>query len=355
MTSELNSYDVVVIGGGAAGLSAALMLGRTRRSVAVVDAGHPRNSPADGVHGFLTREGMNPLDLVTAGRADVQLYGGVIISGTAVGVASTDDPHNRFHTTLDDGTVLRSRRLLLTTGLTDVLPDIPGLRERWGQEVLHCPFCHGWEVRDQHIGILGTSAMSVHQALLFRQWSSSITLFLNATVEPTEEEWEQLAARGVTVVDGSVARVLNQNDGGTLSGVELTGGRVVPLEALVVAPRFVANTGIFESLGLAPVQHPMGVGEHIAVDEMGATGVDGVWAAGNVANLMLQVLPSAASGSMAAMAINNDLMAEELQQDLAAHRAGSAAVASSGADPSPGTIPSSVATASDSRMGAEVS
>ncbi|GAA2177339.1 NAD(P)/FAD-dependent oxidoreductase [Arthrobacter parietis] len=343
MTSELNSYDVVVIGGGAAGLSAALMLGRTRRSVAVVDAGHPRNSPASGVHGFLTREGMNPLDLVAAGRADVQLYGGVIVPGTAVDVASTDDSRDRFRTTLDDGTVLHSRRLLLTTGLTDVLPEIPGLRERWGQEVLHCPFCHGWEVRDQQIGILGTSAMSVHQALLFRQWSNNITLFLNDTVEPTEEEWEHLAARGVTVVDGSVARVLNQNDGGTLSGVELTGGRVVPLEALVVAPRFVANTGIFASLGLAPVQHPMGVGEHLATDEMGATGVDGVWAAGNVANLMLQVLPSAASGSVAAMAINNDLMVEELQQDLAAHRASSMGASSS------------AATLRDSRIGAEVS
>ncbi|WP_299168228.1 NAD(P)/FAD-dependent oxidoreductase [uncultured Arthrobacter sp.] len=343
MTPELNSYDVVVIGGGAAGLSAALMLGRTRRSVAVVDAGHPRNSPASGVHGFLTREGMNPLDLITAGRADVQSYGGVIVPGTAVHAAPTDDPHFRFRTTLEDGTVLHSRRLLLTTGLTDVLPDIPGLRERWGKEVLHCPFCHGWEVRDQHIGILGTSAMSVHQALLFRQWSSNISLFLNDTVEPNEEEWEHLAARGVTVVDGAVERVLNQNDGGTLSGVELTGGRVTPLEALVVAPKFVANTGIFTGLGITPVQHPMGVGEHLAVDEMGATGVDGVWAAGNVANLMLQVLPSAASGSMAAMAINNHLMAEELQQDLAAHRASSAAASSS------------AAARRQSRIGAEVS
>lgn len=341
MTPELNSFDVVVIGGGAAGLSAALMLGRTRRSVAVVDAGQPRNSPASGVHGFITREGMNPLDLITAGREDVQSYGGVIISGTAVNAAATGDPLHRFSTTLDDGTVLRSRRLLLTTGLTDQLPDLPGLSERWGREVLHCPFCHGWEVRDRQIGILGTRAMSVHQALLFRQWSPSITLFLNDTVEPTEEEWEQLAARGVTVVDGAVTRILNRNDGGTLSGVELAGGQVVPVDALAVAPRFVANTGILTGLGLTPVEHPMGVGEHLAVDEMGATAVDGVWAAGNVANLMLQVLPSAAAGSTAAVAINNHLMAEELQQDLEAYRASSAA--------------SSAGAPEQSRIGAEVS
>lgn len=325
MTPELNSFDVVVIGGGAAGLSAALMLGRTRRSVAVVDAGHPRNSPASGVHGFITREGMNPQDLVIAGRADVQSYGGVIITGTVVDAARTDDGHLRFRTTLDDGTVLFSRRLLLTTGLTDVLPDIPGIGERWGREVLHCPFCHGWEVRDQHIGILGTRAMSVHQALLFRQWSSNITLFLNDTVEPTEEEWEHLAARGIEVVDGAVTRIRNENDGGALSGLELASGRVVPLDALAVAPRFVANTGIFAGLGLNPVQHPAGVGEHLAVDEMGATDVDGVWAAGNVANLMLQVLPSAAAGSAAAVAINNHLMTEELQLDLETYRSSSAA------------------------------
>ncbi|WP_323960414.1 FAD-binding protein [Arthrobacter sp. JZ12] len=321
MTNEPNSYDVVVLGGGAAGLSAALMLGRTRRSVAVVDAGNPRNAPAYGVHGFLSREGMSPFELVSVGRTEVESYGGEIIQGTAVATARTNDPYYRFQTELDDGTVLRSRRLLLTTGLTDQLPDIPGLREQWGTGVLHCPFCHGWEVRDRHIGILGAGAKSVHQALLFRQWSNSITLFLNDATEPTDEELEQLAARGVNIVDGSVARVLSENDGDGLRGVELASGEVVPVEALVVAPRFVANTEIFAGLGLTPVQHPMGVGEHLAVDEMGATEVDGVWAAGNVANLMLQVLPAAASGTMAAIAINNSLMADELEQDLEAYRA----------------------------------
>jgi thioredoxin reductase len=339
MKPESSSFDVVVIGGGAAGLSAALMLGRTRRSVAVIDAGAPRNAPAAGVHGFLTREGMDPLELAAAGRLDVQSYGGVIIPGTAVNAVPTGEPRYRFRTTLADGTALRSRRLLLATGLTDVLPDIPGLRERWGKEVLHCPFCHGWEVRDRHIGILGSSAMSVHQALLFRQWSTRITLFLNNRVNPGDDEREQLAARGVTVLAGAVTRVLTHNDDdGRLSGVELAGGGVVPVDALAVAPRFVANTGVVTGLGLTPVEHPMGIGEHLAVDEMGATAVDGVWAAGNVANLMLQVLPSAASGSTAAVAINNHLMAEELQEDLAVYRRSS----------SPTSGP-------ESRIGAEVS
>lgn len=324
MTNEPNTYDVVVIGGGAAGLSAALMLGRTRRSVAVVDAGNPRNAPADGVHGFFTREGTNPLELVSIGRTEVESYGGVVVPGTAVDAVRTDDARYRFRTTLDDGRVLLSRRMLLTTGLTDELPDIPGLRERWGKEVLHCPFCHGWEVRDRKIGVLGLGAMSVHQALLFRQWSRNITLFLNDRIEPTEEEWEQLAARGIAVVDGAVTRILN--DGGRLSGVERADGSVTPLEALTVTPRFVANTAIFAGLGLTPAQHPMGVGEHLTVDDLGATDVEGVWAAGNVANLMLQVLPAAASGSMAAVAINNSLMADELQHDLETYRSSSAPV-----------------------------
>ncbi|NJC21437.1 thioredoxin reductase [Arthrobacter pigmenti] len=320
MIDSPNTFDVVVIGGGSAGLSAALMLGRTRRSVAVVDSGRPRNAPADGVHGFLTSEGMSPAELLKIGRTEVESYGGTIIPGTVTDAAHHNDPRYRFRTTLQDGSILRSRRLLLTTGLTDQLPNIPGLREHWGRDVIHCPFCHGWEVRDRAIGILATSPMALHQALLFRQWSSRITLFLNNTVEPGETEWEQFAARGITVVDGAVTNLQN-DDGGRLAGVELADGRTVPIEALTVAPRFVANTGIFTGLGLVPVQHPMGVGEHFEVDEMGATKVDGVWAAGNVANLMLQVLPSAASGSTAAVAINNSLMAEELEADLTAYRA----------------------------------
>ncbi|GAB3541470.1 NAD(P)/FAD-dependent oxidoreductase [Arthrobacter tecti] len=263
---------------------------------------------------------MDPVELLKIGRTEVESYGGTIIPGTVINAAHDDDPRYRFRTTLEDGTVLRSRRLLLTTGLTDQLPDIPGLREHWGRDVIHCPFCHGWEVRDRAIGILATSPMALHQALLFRQWSSRITLFLNNTIEPNETEWEQFAARGITVVDGAVTNLQNDDDG-RLAAVELADGRTVPIEALTVAPRFVANTGIFAGLGLAPVQHPMGVGEHLEVDEMGATKVDGVWAAGNVANLMLQVLPSAASGSTAAVAINNSLMAEELEADLAAYRA----------------------------------
>ena len=193
--------DVVVIGGGAAGLSGAVTLARARRSVLVVDDGTPRNAPADGVHGILGQEGVSPLELLVRGRAELAGYGGALRTGRVVAAAREDDG---FVVTLDDGTTERARRLLVATGLVDDLPDVPGLRERWGHDVLHCPYCHGWEVRDQPIGVLATSERAVHQALLFRQWSDDVVLLQHTAPEPTPEQAEQLAARGIRVVPGVV-------------------------------------------------------------------------------------------------------------------------------------------------------
>src|ERR671921_123670 len=172
----LGVYDVLVVGGGAAGLSGALMLGRSRRSVLVVDAGEPRNAPAVGVHGFLTRDGMEPSVLLEAGRAEVLGYGVEVLEGRVASAEAADDG---FVATLEGGRWVRARRLLVTTGVVDELPDIPGVRERWGRDVLHCPYCHGWEVRDQPVGILASGPMAVHQALLFRQLTEDVTLFLH--------------------------------------------------------------------------------------------------------------------------------------------------------------------------------
>ena len=321
-------YDVVIVGGGAAGLNAAQMLGRARRTVIVIDGGEPRNAPAEAVHGFLSRDGVSPGELLRVGRAEVESYGGRILDGrvTAVerpnGEAGKMGEAGGFEVRLQDGTAQESsvqgRRLLIATGLVDALPDIPGIKDLWGKDVLHCPYCHGWEVRDGEIGILGTGPMAVFQALLFRQWSSSITLFLNGSVNPDEAELEQLAARNITVVHGAVERL--QLDRSRLSGVKLATGGVVSVDALAVAPVFTARTQAFSGLGLEIQQHPGGMGEFIAADADGATGVPGVWAAGNVADLRAQVLSSAAAGAAAAVAINSDLMAEELQAAVAAYR-----------------------------------
>lgn len=309
-------YDVLIIGGGAAGLSAAQMLGRTRRSVAVVDSGSPRNSPAAGVHGFLSRDGMSPAALLAAGREEAMRYGAVTVEGEVK--AAAGNAREGFEVTLDDGRQLRGRRLLITTGLVDELPDIPGLRERWGRDVLHCPFCHGWEVRDQALGVLGTGPWSVHQSLLFRQWSSNITLFLNNTVAPSDAELEQLAARGIKVVHGAVEAV--RVDADAVRGIALAGGPEVAVDAVVVGSRVSARLAAFTGLGLSASPHPMGIGDYLETGDDGATAVAGVWAAGNVTDIKAQVMASAAGAAWTAVNINNDLMAEELEHDLAAYR-----------------------------------
>lgn len=316
MTEENNTLvDVVIVGGGAAGLNAAQMLGRSRRSVVVVDGGEPRNAPAKGVHGFLSRDGVSPSELYRIGREEAESYGVRIISGQVLGATGAK---GAFVVELGDGTVVRGRRLLITTGLLDELPDIPGLHERWGKDVLHCPYCHGWEVQDQAIGILGTGPLAAHQALLFRQWSANITLFPNDAMEPTDLELHQLAARGITVVHGPVRSLRVDND--RLTGVVLADGSLVPVDAVATAPRFVARTAAFADLGLKAVQHPMGMGEYLETDADGATGVPGVWAAGNVTDLRAQVLSSAAAGAWTGVMINSELMAEELEAAVTAYR-----------------------------------
>ena len=195
---ETQTYDVVIVGGGAAGLSAALVLGRARRRVAVVDAGAPRNAPAAHMQGYLSRDGMPPAELLAVGRAEVASYGVELIED----VVDAIDPGFTVH--LGDGRALDARRVLVTTGVRDDLPDIPGVRERWGQDLLHCPYCHGWEVRDQPLGVLGTNPGSILHAQLIRQWSDDVIYFAHRQ-EPTETEAVELDARGIRVVHGEVS------------------------------------------------------------------------------------------------------------------------------------------------------
>lgn len=311
-------YEVVVVGGGAAGLSAALTLGRARRSVLVIDAGQPRNAPAEGVHTYLGREGTPPGELLAIGREEVRGYGGEIRSGSVTSAEAVD---GGFRVRTADGGTVRADRLVVTTGLVDELPDLPGMTGLWGRDVLHCPYCHGWEVRDQAIGVLSTGPLAVHQALLWRQWSDRVTLFRHTGPLPDQEQHEQLAARGVTVVEGEVAAL--ETADGRLAGVRLADGTLVPCQALAAAPRFTARAGLLGSLGLEPVEQEMAgyvIGRHIPADPTGATAVPGVWVAGNVTNLVEQVIGAAASGVRAAAAVNADLVAEETRLAVAAYR-----------------------------------
>lgn len=313
MTDELRDrYDVVVIGGGAAGLNGALVLARARRTVAVIDAGEPRNAPADGVHGLLGREGTPPGELLATGRDEVRGYGGHVVDGR---VAKADKGDDGFTVALEDGREVAARRLLVATGLTDALPDIPGLAERWGKDVMHCPYCHGWEHRDQAIGVIGTGPNAVHQATLFRQWTDDLVFFTHTAPELTAEERERFTARGVRIVEGEIAAIEPE-------GARMQDGTLVERQAYAVATRMEARAGFLAALGLEPVEHPSGAGQHIPADPMGRTAVDGVWVAGNVTDLMAQVGPAAVAGAQAGALINYDLIEEETAEAVALHRLG---------------------------------
>ena len=315
MTNE--NFDVVIVGGGPAGLSAAVALGRARRSVVVIDAGEPRNAPAHAVHNFFTRDGTSPAELMRLGRAEAVSYGVTLVDARADGARRTDDG---FAVTLSTGGAVTGRRLLVTTGLVDELPDIEGLRERWGIDALHCPYCHGWEVRDRVIGVLASGPRALHQALMFRQWSPNVTLLLNDQELPGAEQLELLAARGIEVVHGRVQRLVVEHD--ALVGVALADGGVRSLEALVVGAPVSVRAGLLVDLGLELADHPMGMGQHVATDATGATSLPGVWAAGNVTNLAAQVITSAAEGLWAGAQINASLIGDDERAALEAYRRG---------------------------------
>ena len=306
--------DVVVIGGGAAGLSAALTLARARRRVTVVDAGQPRNAPAEGVHGLLGLEGVNPAELLARGRREVEGYGGEILPGRVIDARAVGDG---FEVTLRDGPALSARALLIATGVADRLPDIPGVREQWGSGVLHCPYCHGWEVRDTRIGVLATGPMSAHQAVLFHQWSPSITFFSGGGALEVQDR-RHLEALGIPIVEGTISGV--EIDGGRVVGVKVDDDEVVGLDAVVVGTRLDVRTNSFAALGLEVSEHP--VGSFLRVDEFGGTSVPGVWAAGNCADLMAQVGSAASQGTRAAQHINAMLVMADLERAVSAQVVG---------------------------------
>jgi thioredoxin reductase len=296
---ESETFDVAIIGGGPAGLSAALVLGRARRRVVVVDAGTPRNAAAAHMQGFLSRDGTPPADLLRAARAEVQRYGVELVKDRVV------DATAGFMVRLAGGRTVEARRVLLATGAVDELPDVVGARERWGRDLLHCPYCHGWEVRDQPVGVLGTGPGSVEHAHLLRQWTDDV-IFFTHTFAVTTGERATLDARRIAVVDGSVERLVVTDD--RLRAVRLADGRSVPRDALFIRPALRAHAdGPAAALGCELL-----AGGLVRADASGRTSVAGVWAAGNAANPRAQVITAAGEGSAVAIAINNELVEDDV-------------------------------------------
>jgi thioredoxin reductase len=269
----------------------------------VVDAGTPRNAPAEHMHGYLSRDGLPPRELLAVGRAEVRSYGGEIMAGTVTQLVPVDDAG--FAVLLGDGQRISARRLLVTTGLRDELPDIPGLRDRWARDVLHCPYCHGHEVRDRPLGVLGGNPGAVRYAQVVRQWTSDLVYFTPPSTL-TAAERTQLAARAIGVVEGSIEQLIIDDD--RLRGVQLDDGCVVPRDALFVPPRFVPNNHLLVRLGC-----DVDGDGWVTTDGTGRTTVPGVWAAGNVVDPRAQVITAAGAGSAAAIALNADLVEEDVR------------------------------------------
>jgi thioredoxin reductase len=299
----MKTYDVVIIGGGAAGLSAALVLSRARRRVLVVDAGEPRNAPATHLHGYLSRDGMPPAELLDAGKREVRQYGGDIV--TAIVRDLVPDGRSGFWVLLADGQRIPARRLLVTTGLRDELPDIQGLSDRWARDVLHCPYCHGHEVRDRRIGVIGGTPGAVRYAQIVRQWTHDLVYFTPPGLL-TANERTQFLARAIGVTESNIVQLVI-DDSDDLLGVLMSDGCVVPRDVLFVPPHFAPNNSLLLGLGCE-----VDADGWALVNGTGQTSLPGVWAAGNIIDPRAQVITAAGAGSAAAIAINADLVDEDV-------------------------------------------
>jgi len=261
------------------------------------------------MHSYLGHEGLPPSELTAIGREEVRSYGGEVIASRAVDVSRTEG--HRFRVELAGGHTVIARRVLAATGLIDELPDIDGLADHWGGDVVHCPFCHGFEVRDRHIVQIVTHPRGLHTAGLFRQLSSRFTLVLHGGVDADDSELEVLRAAGVNIVDGRVRSIVTGDDG-HVAAVQLTDGDRVEADAVVIGTRFRVRAEPFASLGLKPAEHPTGLGDFVETDSTGETSVPGLYAAGNLTDPSHQVLQAAADGSRVGGMISFSLASDDI-------------------------------------------
>ena len=294
-------YDAIIIGGSFAGLSAATYIARGRRSVAVIDAGSPRNRFAAHSHGFLAQDGSRPSAILSAARQQLGAYRDVsLVESTAIDARWTDDG---FDVSLHGGETLQASKLVLAFGLSDILPELPGLQERWGSSVLHCPYCHGYELAGQRLGVLHTAPHSAHQAMLIAEWGPT-TLFLNGQAMPDTETRGELARRGVRIEPAPVLAL--EGEGSALRHLTQDHGRISSVDALYIAAPTRLNADLAERLGCAIDEGP--VGPLIRTDANKMTTVAGVYAAGDIARAPHSVTWAASDGVTAGIALHRSLV-----------------------------------------------
>jgi thioredoxin reductase len=293
--------DAIVIGGSFAGLSAAMYIARARRSVCVIDSGAPRNRFAAQSHGFFGQDGSDPRAMLATARSQVAAYPTVtFVDGEAIAAAREADG---FSIGLATGRALVCSRLVLAFGISDDLPAIPGLAERWGHSVLHCPYCHGYEFSGRRLGVLNVSPMSVQQAMLIAEWGPT-TLYLNGAPPPDDAVLAQLQHRGVAIEPGPVKAL--RGEAAQLATIEFTDGRTSRVEALYLGPRTRLNSGIAQQLGCALYEGRFG--RIVRTDDAKMTTVAGVYAAGDITRDMHNATWASADGVAAGMAVHRSLV-----------------------------------------------
>lgn len=301
------TWDSIVIGGGAAGLSAALVLGRARRHTLLVDAGKQSNLPDTGVGGLLGHEGRQPAELYAAGRRDLAAFPTVEVrSGT---VRSGTGRDGAFVLELEDGIHEGSRKLLLAMGMDYVTNGLPGLKELWGRSVFHCPFCHGWDVRDGALAVRANGDAGTHAALMIRGWSDDIVLLTDGPADLDDGQQRKLAAAGIPIDERRLAGL--KSEGGSLVAVEFTKGEDLERDALMVAPKQHQRSDLAAQFGIETADSTPMAENAIRVDAFKRTSVDGIFAAGDLAGDLPQVSIAAAAGSLAGMLVIQSLLAED--------------------------------------------
>ena len=302
-------YDAVVVGAGAAGLSAALVLGRSRRRVLVLDGGEPRNASSSGVHYFLTRDGTSPEELLRIGREQLRPYSGIEVRQARATRAAGSD--GDFWVTLEDGTIVRTRKLLLATGVQDDLPEKPGFREFWGRGVYHCPYCHGWEMRDRPLAVLSTGEGVAQQAALIRNWSRDLILLTDGLPMLEDGTREKLDALGIPILETPISRLEGDRTAGILRRILFEDGSEVSREGLFYTPPQRQRSDLAEALGCefeAKEPLPTLVKNDPTTKE---TTVPGVYVAGDAGTMIQAAIVAAAAGAVAAAFINLSLVTED--------------------------------------------
>ena len=292
-------YDVAIVGGGPAGLAAALILGRARKRTLLLDAGSPRNARAHEVHGFVTRDGTSPAAFRRVAHEQLAAYPSVARAGEWVERITGEAGDFRLH--LQDGTAVRARRVLLALGMIDVLPDMPGYRELWGESIFQCPFCHGWEVRDQAFGFLAPGLDKLDFGAFLTAWSADVVALTDGRFEVPAEVRERLAAKGVRIEERPIRRIVPDERGERLAAVELEDGTLLARDVLFARPPQ-RQSALVESLGLA--LDPNGF---VQVDMRQETSRPGIFAAGDLTTMMQTATAAAAAGNMAAAMLTHDL------------------------------------------------